>query len=140
LVVVVPERADADLASDAQELARLWAARGQRTMRLAPVFLEHGRTRPVRIPEEAFDGGRPTCTTIAFLTGRSTDFVVRIDPLTSLKHHVSGGHSERSVAGAVLISECGAGRDAFARLSIELRVARSALETVIAVGAGAPPR
>jgi hypothetical protein len=108
-------------------------------MRLTPVFLEHGRARPVRIPEGAFDGGRPTCTTLAFLTGRSTDFVVRLDALTGLKHHTSGGHAERSVAGAVLISECGAGREAFARLSIELRVARSALETVIAVGEGAAP-
>lgn len=139
MAFVMPERARADLASDAEELARLWAARGQRTMRLAPVFLEHGRVRPVRVPEEAFDGGRPTCTTIAFLTGRSTDFVVRIDPLTNFKHHVSGGRAERSVAGAVLVSECGAAREVFARLSIELRVARSALETVIAVGVGAAP-
>jgi hypothetical protein len=128
--------ARADLSSDADELARRWSSAGLRTMRLAPVFLEHGRARPVRLPEEAYDSGRSTCTTVAFLTGRSTDFVVRIDPVSTLKHHAQAAHAERSVAGAVLISECGAAREAFARLAIELRVARSALETVIAVGDG----
>jgi hypothetical protein len=138
LAVVPPARAD--LASDADDLAKRWAGAGLRTVRLSPVYLEHGRGRPVRLPEAAYDTGKPSCTTIAFLAGRSTDFVIRIDPITSLKHHASGGHAERSVAGAVLISECGAAREAFARLSIELRVARSAIETVIAVGdSPAPP-
>jgi hypothetical protein len=132
--------ARADLASEAEELAKRWATAGFRTVRLPPVFLEHGRGRPVRLPDAAYDPGRPSCTTIAFLAGRSTDFVIRIDPFNTLKHHSSGGHAERSVAGAVLISECGAARDAFARLSIELRVARSSIETVIAVGESpAPP-
>ena len=139
LLLVCESRARADLASDAEALAKQWSAAGLRTVRLAPVFLEHGRGRPVRLPEAAFDSGRANCTTIAFLTGRSTDFVVRIDPVTTLKHHLSAGHVERSIAGAVLISECGAAREAFSRVSIELRVARSALETVIAVGEGPAP-
>jgi hypothetical protein len=139
LLLVCEPRARADLASDAEALASRWAAAGLRTVRLAPVFLEHGRGRPVRLPEAAFDSGHASCTSIAFLTGRSTDFVVKIDPLTSLKHHASGGRAERSIAGAVLISECGAAREAFYRVSIELRVARSALETVIAVGEGPAP-
>src|SRR5262249_6978386 len=113
---------------------------GFRTVRLSPVYLEHGRGRPVRLPDAAYDSGRSSCTTIAFLSGRSTDFVIRIDPITTLKHHSSGGHAERSVAGAVLISECGAAREAFPRFSIEPRVARSALETITAVGEPpAPP-
>src|SRR5262249_41496405 len=124
--LVCEPRARADLASDAEALAKQWAAAGLRTLRLPPLFLEHGRGRPVRLPEAAFDSGRANCTTIAFLTGRSTDFVVKIDPVTTLKHHLSGGHVERSIAGAVLISECGAAREAFSRVSIELRVARSA--------------
>jgi hypothetical protein len=128
-------RARADLASDAEELARRWASAGLRTTHLAPVFLEHGRARPVRLPDDAYDSGRATCTTIAFLTGRSTDFVVRVDPVSTLKHHAqAAAHAERSLAGAVTISQCGGAREAFARLSIELRVARSALETVIGVG------
>jgi hypothetical protein len=132
--------ARAELASEADDLARRWASAGFRTVRLPPVFLEHGRGRPVRLPDAAYDPGRASCTTIAFLSGRSTDFVVRIDPINTLKHHSSGGHAERSVAGAVLISECGGAREAFGRLSIEVRVARSALETVIAVGeTPAPP-
>jgi hypothetical protein len=138
-LLVLSRPARADLAADADELARRWAASGLRTTRLAPVFLEHGRARPVRLPLEAYDSGRTTCTTIAFLTGRSTDFVVRIDPVNTLKHPASGAHAERSIAGTVLVSECGAARDAFTRLSIELRVARAALETVIAVGEAPAP-
>jgi hypothetical protein len=128
--------ARADLGSDADELARRWTAMGQKAIRLPPIFLEHGRPRAVRIPESVLDAASPSCTTIAFLTGRSTDFVVRIDPLASPKHRGAGGHIERSIAGAVLLSQCGAARDAFLRLAIELRVARSAVETIIAVGDG----
>jgi len=140
LLVLWPPGAGADLASDAADLARRWTERGLRTTRLPTLFLEHGRGRPVRIPDEWFDADRPSCTTIAFLTGRSTDFVVRFEPVASLKHHASGGHVERSIAGVVTVSECGAAREVLARLAIELRVARSALETVVAVGTQpAPP-
>ncbi|MET0593584.1 MAG: hypothetical protein ABW133_12850, partial [Polyangiaceae bacterium] len=125
--------ARADLAGDAEELARRWGAT-HRTVRLSPMFLEHGRPRAVRVPEAALDNKSSNCTTIAFLTGRSTDFVLRIDPLASPKHHGASGHVERSIAGAVLLSQCGAARDAFIRLAIELRVARSAVETVVAMG------
>jgi hypothetical protein len=134
LVLLGATRARADLASDAEELVRRWAATGHKTVRLAPMFLEHGRPRAVRVPEVAFDNRGPGCTTVAFLTGRSTDFVVRIDPLASPKRHGTGGHLERSIAGAVLLSQCGPGRDAFFRLAIELRVARSAVETIVAIG------
>jgi len=134
LFILPARETKADLASDAEELTRRWAASGQKTIRLPPIFLEHGRPRAVRVPELAFDSRGPSCTTIAFLTGRSTDFVVRVDPLASPKHHGVGGHLERSIAGSVLLSQCGAARDAFMRLAIELRVARSAVETVIAVG------
>jgi len=134
LTVLAARGARADLGADAEELVRRWAATGQKTVRLAPVFLEHGRPRAVRVPEAAIASGGPNCTTIAFLTGRSTDFVVRIDPLASPKHHGTGGHLERSIAGSVLLSQCGTARDAFLRLAIELRVARSAVETVVAIG------
>lgn len=136
LTLLSARGAGADLGSDAEELARRWTATGQKTIRLPPIFLEHGRPRAVRVPESALDNHRPSCTTIAFLTGRSTDFVVRVDPLATPKHHGAGGHLERSIAGAVLLSQCGAARDAFMRLAIELRVARSAVETVIATGEG----
>jgi hypothetical protein len=136
LTFLLAGRAKADLGSDAEELARRWAASGRKTIRLPPMFLEHGRPRAVRVPEAALGHREPSCTTIAFLTGRSTDFVVRIDPLATPKHHGAGGHLERSIAGAVLLSQCGAARDAFIRLAIELRVARSAVETVIAIGDG----
>src|SRR5438477_9554206 len=82
--------AKADLASDAADLATRWSERGLATTRLPTLFLEHGRGRPVRAPEPSFEPGGPACTTIAFLTGRSTDFVVRFEPVVSLKHHASG--------------------------------------------------
>jgi hypothetical protein len=133
LFTLTARGARADLAGDAEELARRWGAT-HRTVRLSPMFLEHGRPRAVRVPEAALDNRASNCTTIAFLTGRSTDFVVRIDPLASPKHRGAAGHLERSIAGAVTLSQCGAARDAFMRLAIELRVARSAVETVVAMG------
>jgi len=136
LVCLSARTARADLGTDAEELVRRWTATGRKAIRMPTMFLEHGRPRAVRIPEAALDPRGPSCTTVAFLTGRSTDFVVRIDPLASPKHHGAGGHLERSIAGAVLLSQCGAARDAFLRLAIELRVARSAVETIVAIGDG----
>jgi hypothetical protein len=127
-------RAGADLGPDAEELAKKWASSGQETTRLAPMFLEQGRPRAVRLPAAALDPKSPDCTTVAFLSGRSTDFVVRVDPVLSPKHHAMGGRFERSIVGAVWISECGAAREALARLAIELRIARSSVEIVVAIG------
>ena len=137
LAALLERDARADLASDADELTRAWAATGKTTTRLSPLFLEHGRSRPVRLPSSAFGGAPDACTTVALLTGRSTDFVVRVDPILGPKNHASGGRVERSIAGAVLLSECGRARAALTRLALEARVARTAVEVVIAVGAGA---
>jgi hypothetical protein len=130
-----------DLSADAEELARQWQQAGSRTaVRLAPMFLEHGLPRALRLPDEALVSTGDGCTAIAFLAPRSTDFLVRVDPVVTPKHHATGGRVERSSAGVVMMSECGPNRAALARLSIELRAARAAIEVVVAVGAGdAPP-
>jgi hypothetical protein len=133
-ISLVAGRAGADLDPDADELAKKWSGSGQQTTRLPPMFLEQGRPRAVRLPAAALDPKSPDCTTVAFLSGRSTDFVVRVDPLQSPKHHAMGGRFERSIVGAVWLSECGAAREALARLAIELRIARSTVEIVVAVG------
>jgi hypothetical protein len=127
-------RAGADLGPDADELAKKWAGSGQQTTRLPPMFLEQGRPRAVRLPDAALDPKSTACTTVAFLSGRSTDFVVRVDPVMSPKHHAMGGRFERSIVGSVWLSECGAAREALSRLAIELRIARSTVEIVVAVG------
>jgi len=130
--------ARADIDADAEELARRWREAGLEVTRLPPMFLEHGRPRPLRVPASALDV-KPGCTTVAFLTGRSTDFAVRVEPFATPKHQAARGHIERSIAGAVLLAQCGASREALERVVIELRVARSALETVVAVGARSAP-
>src|SRR6185369_6541785 len=63
-----------DLSTDAARLQASWEARGARVVRLAPVFLEHGRPRAVSLPASAYDAAGTGCTTIAFLAGRSIDF------------------------------------------------------------------
>jgi hypothetical protein len=126
--------ASADLAADASELARYWETGGQHVIRLPPMFLEHGLPRAVRLPEVAFGGPDSSCTSVGFVAPRSTDFVARVDPLLTPKHHATGGRTERSTAGTAMIAECGPARASLARLSIELRAARVAVETVIAVG------
>jgi hypothetical protein len=98
------------------------------------MFLEHGLPRAVRLPDGAFAATGSGCTTVAILAPRSMDFVVRIDPVLTPKHHATGGRAERSTAGAVTVSECGASRAGLARLSVELRAARAVLETVVATG------
>ncbi|HKQ71953.1 MAG TPA: hypothetical protein VJT73_21560 [Polyangiaceae bacterium] len=139
LVSSWPRYAAADLGADADRLAERWSKSGVRAERLPPVFLEHGRAKLVRLPESAF-GPEAGCTTVAFLTSRSTDFAVKIEPLVSAKHHASSGKVERSVAGSVVVSECGSSRAALMRLVVEVRVARAAVETVMALGDGpAPP-
>jgi hypothetical protein len=139
-IALLASSAGADQASDADELAKKWSESGRQTTRVDPMFLERGRPRAVRLPDAALDPKSTGCTTVAFLAGRSTDFVVRIDPILSPKHHATGGRFERSIVGSVWLSECGAAREALARLSIELRVARSAVDIVVAIGEGpAPP-
>ena len=104
------------------------------------MFLEHGLPRAVRLPDGTFARQDNDCASVGFVAPRSTDFVPRIDPLLSPKHHATGGRTERSTAGAAVIAECGPARSSLARLSIELRAARVAVETVVAVGTEkAPP-
>jgi hypothetical protein len=128
-----------DLSTDAARLQASWEASGARVARLAPVFLEHGRPRAVSLPASAYDAAGTGCTTIAFLAGRSIDFVVAIDPVITPKHSPLGGHMDRSLAGSVTLVRCGPARDAFRRLSLELRVQRAAVEVIVAEAAGPAP-
>lgn len=126
--------ARADLASDAERVASSWAPSGSAT-RLAPVFLEYGRLKAIALPPSAYDAASPSCASVALLTERSTDFVARVDPIDMPKHRSSAPRAERSTSGLVEISRCGKEKAALARLSVELRVARGAMEIIVAEGA-----
>src|SRR5690606_36930134 len=80
------------------------------------------------------DGTTPSCTSVAFLTERSTDFLVRLDPVATPKRRSRATEAQRSVAGVASLIRCGEEKASLARLSVELRVARAALEVVVAEG------
>lgn len=117
-----------------------WGVREAKAGRLPTLFLEQGRTRTIALPASAYDPTTSGCTSVALLTGRSTDFVAQIDPVVVPKHHPTGGQQLRSLAGTVMLVRCGQAKASLARLSVELRVARAALEVIVAEGPSpAPP-
>ena len=136
LLTTAPARAD--LASEAELIASSWSAHAAKTKRLAPVFLEYGRVQTIALPPSAFDQTTSSCTTVAFLTERSTDFVIRLDPIATPKRR-RATEAQRSVAGAVTLVRCGEEKASLARASVELRVARAALEVVVAEGTAPMP-
>lgn len=139
LLALAPS-ARADLASEADLVAATWAAEAGRAERMRPVFLEYGRLRTLSLPTSAYDESSPSCTSVALLTERSTDFVVRLDPIARPKQRATPSEVKRSAAGAVTFVRCGPEKAALARLSVELRVARAALEVIVAEGVTpAPP-
>jgi len=136
LLTTAPARAD--LASEAELIASSWSAHAAKTKRLAPVFLEYGRVQTIALPPSAFDQTTSSCTTVAFLTERSTDFVIRLDPIATPKRR-RATEAQRSVAGVVTLVRCGEEKASLARASVELRVARAALEVVVAEGTAPMP-
>lgn len=126
----------------------MWSARGARVTRSPPIFLEHGRARPVPIRSAA--AGSPPCLTVALLAPRTSELLVDIDepkpnadPLQQLinrtlppGHPPVGEAAEdrrlKSVSGALVIARCGSGRDELKRLVVDVSGARSALEVIVA--------
>ena len=137
LLIAAP--AQADLASEAELVASTWSANATRAQRLPPLFLEYGRVQTISLPRSAVDGTTPTCTTVAFLTERSTDFLVRLDAVAAPKRRPRATDAQRSVAGVASLVRCGEEKAQLARLSVELRVARAALEVVVGEGTGPMP-
>ena len=106
------------------------AAHGSRASR--PMFLEHGRPRAVSLPATAYDAAGTGCTSIAFLAGRSIDFVVAIDPVDHAQAQSAGGPCRAQHRGRRHARALRRGARRVRRLSIELRVARAAVEMVVA--------
>jgi hypothetical protein len=145
--------AGADLPGDAERLARLWTLRGARVERLAPMFLEHGRSRAIIVPSEpaaqaiatgAVDPGAG-CVTLAFVSVRTAEFLVGPEtPPTSPEAHLRlhlpfvtrGAHDRdrrvHSAGGAAIVSRCGAGRAELGRVNLEMLSSRGAVEIVVA--------
>ncbi len=137
LSVAAPARAD--LAAEAELIASSWSAHAEMAKRLPPTFLEHGRVQTISLPPSAFDETTDSCTTVAFLTERSTDFIVRPEPMGTPKRRPRATEAQRSIAGVVTLVRCGKEKASLGRLSVELRVARAALEVIVAEGRAPMP-
>lgn len=99
--------ARADLIDDAERVVKIWSAKGARVTRLSPVFVEHGRLRPISL--EAWVKGRTSAHAGA-------------GPKTSLSADASAGCLAVAVIGprtaefGVDTDETGTGASALARL------------------------
>ena len=113
--MVAVSTARGDLASDVTDLAARWSATVSRCSVFRRCFWSMGGRGGCVFPRRRGVGAgagakgfaaEGPCTTLAFLAGRSTDFVVKMEPVTFAKHLPVGGRVERSVAGGVFVSEC----------------------------------
>ncbi|UQA63387.1 hypothetical protein [Polyangium aurulentum] len=140
-----PEPARADLAADADRLARAWKARGAEVERLDPMFLDHGKSKRLDLAAKDAKGQDLDCLSIAVLGAHTTDFSVAPDPLAAPTdepdaslpsgHPMTGGLADRSVrsaVGAASMIRCGPKRRELQRLLLDMRSPRGALEVVIA--------
>jgi hypothetical protein len=139
-ILAVSAPARADLADDAERVAREWTQRGARVERLAPIFLEHGRVRALRFPLPALSD--PACLTVAFVAVRTAEISVAsadrparggepgILPVPLARRE--GDRRQPSAGGAIALTRCGALRVELARLAIEVATARAAVEILVA--------
>lgn len=136
-------------------MVKVWSAKGAQVTRLSPVFVEHGRLRPISL--EAWVKGpavtgkaAENCLTVAVVGPRTAEFGVDTDETGTgasalarlLERKESppgrGGSREeaarrtKSAGGTLTISRCGLDRVELRTLVIELQSLRSALEVVVA--------
>lgn len=133
-----PSSAAAELEDEVVRLERAWRGAGFEVRRPPPLFLEQSSTRLL-----GAGLGRASstaaCTTVAILGVRGADFSLTLpgDPLPNGRP--AGRRAERSLAGLVTLTRCGAERHELAQAAIEMRSSRGALEVIVAEGAGPPP-
>jgi hypothetical protein len=121
LLASAPARAD--LQGDAARVVDLWTTAGGAATRQAPLFLEQGRSRWVRLPA----GSGPPCLTLALLAPRAVEISVATGA-------AADETAETSRAGLLVLSRCGPDRLSLERVAVELRGARSAVEVVTSRG------
>lgn len=134
--------ARADLADDADRLARLWSQRGARVERLPPIFLDRGRARTIALAPAL--GREPGCLTVAFVAVRTAELLVGEDlgapdpgsaptPLPFLPRDAAPADRRlRSTGGAAVVVRCGADRSELSRARVELASPRAAVEILVA--------
>jgi hypothetical protein len=131
--------AGADLTEDVDRLQRAWSDHGARIERLPPLFLEHGRTRTLKLAPQG--DGEPPCVAAAVVGARTADFfVAREDLAAEAADAADDARSSlgreppdnrlRSAGGVVVVSACGADRRKIERLRIEMSSTRATLEIV----------
>lgn len=134
--------ARADLAEDAERLARAWSDRA-RVERSPPLFLEHGRARALSVAP--WREGDPSCLTVALLGVRTADFFVSrelaapADADPARPDEPRADRRLRSAGGSLVLSACGPDRAKLGRLDLEMGSPRGTLEILIA-RSDAPPR
>lgn len=138
--------AHADLPEDSDRLVRLWTQRGARVERLPPFFLDHGQHQIVvpaipLAPRNTTD----TCLTLAFLGVRTAEFLVGPDiqpkdlgdlfrPLPLLSQaSLEKDHRTHSAGGVASLTRCNEGKDALARVALEMISAHAAVEGFLAM-------
>ncbi len=117
----------AGLPEDTQKLQAEWKKHGE-VIRLQPRLLERGDVRPLLLRPEWLDEESDDCLTVAVLSARSINFVLRFLPAKHGPSWLNREWPEPSIAGAAQLTRCGARKALFSRLAIEMRSPRGVVE------------
>jgi hypothetical protein len=126
LLALSPAPARADLSSDVERLTLAWSAFG-RVKRLPPRLLERGDVVPLLLPADATDPTTRGCVTVAVLSPTSVNFVTDFYGLPPDQAELP----ESSLAGAVVLSRCGAKKSILDHVAVELRSPRGLIEVLL---------
>ncbi len=132
--------AGAELDDEVARLERAWQGAGFAVKRARPFFLEQGASRSLGAAAGALrEAGAGGCATMVVLAVRGADFALALPGGLLPDGRPTGRRPERSLAGMVSVTRCGAERRELAHAAVEMRSMRGAFEVVIAEGAGPPP-
>jgi hypothetical protein len=126
LLTVAASSARADLAGDIERLTLAWSAFG-RVKRLPPRLLERGDVVPLLLPADATDPTARGCVTVAILAPTTVNFVTDFYGLPADQAELP----ETSLAGASVISRCGAKKAILDHVAVELRSPRGLIEVLL---------
>lgn len=131
--------AGSPLADDARRVENAWVQASQSVTHMRPRFLVGGDVSPIMLRPEQGVG----CVSVGVLGARTTDFTVEVGSSEAdLEKDVPRGEEvtgQQSIAGAVLISRCGADRRELEGLVIRMKSPQGTLEVLVARGAQPVP-
>lgn len=134
LFALTPAPSRADLAGDVERLTLAWSAFG-RVKRLPPRLLERGDVVPLLLPSDATDPTTKGCLTVAIVSPVTVHFVTDFYGLPSDQAELP----ESSLAGAAVISRCGAKKASLEHVAVELRSPRGLIEVLFVTSESPPP-